>query len=475
MNSIALATFSTIVALAIGVPVAVLIAKTKMPFRRLITVCFSVPILIPPYVLATGWFEILGRDGLVSRFTSPSVGEMTSSWLFSLPGAVLVLSTAFLPVILLLSLASLRGVNPTLEDAARLFCGWPLVLKRITIPLALPGIWLSLVLVFLLAMGEFGAPSYLRLSVFPVESFTQFSAFYNAGAATAASIPMLLVVAIGLLAGSRLLREGTHYFRWAGSQVTPHHISLGRFAPLTSALVLIAALVLIVAPCAALIWRGFSGTAMNSALLQATDSIAWSLLYAGIAASGVALLGFFLAYASQRRSFAKWLWIDGLTLFLFAIPGTVIGIAAIVTWNHPLTGWLYASPAILILGFAAQYIAIGTHGIAAGLAQFSPSLEEAAEIAGAGWFRRVATILTPLSKTAITAAWLLTFIFCLRDSSLSLLLSPPGRETLTARTMTLMANGSPDVIAALCLISMLLPVIPLAIFGIAVRIVRKRA
>lgn len=475
LNSLVLATLSMLLAASIGVPLAILTAKTDMPLRKLLVVCFSIPIVMPPYVLATGWFEILGRGGWVSRLTGTSTGEMTSAWLFGVPGAVLVLATAFLPVILLLSLASLRCVNPSLEEAALLSCRWPQVLKRITIPLAYPGILLSLILVFLLSMGEFGVPFYLRLSVFPVETFTQFSAFYNAGAATASSMPLLLVAGLGLLAISGVLRGRSHYFRWSGVPVARQQISLGRFAPWISTLLLFTAVVLAGLPCAALIWRGLSGAAMNTAFVQSADSLAWSALYAASAATVVTALGFFLAYASERHSLRAWRWIGTTTLFLFAVPGTVIGIAMIVTWNHPLTGWLYASPVTLVIGFVAQYIAIGTGGIAAGLAQVPPSLEEAAEIAGAGWFRRVARILAPLSKAAIGAAWILTFIFCLRDSSLALLLSPPGRETLTARTMTLMANGSPDVIAALCLISILLPTVLLMILGITIRTGKETA
>jgi iron(III) transport system permease protein len=108
-----------------------------------------------------------------------AAGEATSHWLFGLPGVVLVLATAFLPVVLLLTMTYLKAVNPTLEQAARLSSGWPAVLKSITIPLAAPGIVLSLVLVFLLVLGEFGAPAFLRVDVFPVASFTEFTAFYN--------------------------------------------------------------------------------------------------------------------------------------------------------------------------------------------------------------------------------------------------------------------------------------------------------
>src|SRR5262249_33737285 len=153
----------------------------------------------------------------------------------------------------------------------------------------------------------------------------------------------------------------------------------------------------------------------------------------------ISVLGFFLAYIANRRALAGWRWLDALGLFLFTLPGTIIGIGLISLWNRPSTNWIYATPALLILGFMAQYTALGARILAVGLAQLSPSLEEAAEVAGVKWFRRVFGTLAPLLRPAAVAAWIATFVFCLRDVSLPLLLAPPGQDTLTARTMTLMA------------------------------------
>jgi len=69
----------------------------------------------------------------------------------------------------------------------------------------------------------------------------------------------------------------------------------------------------------------------------------------------------------------------------------------------------------------------------------------------------------------LVAAWAVTFVFCLRDVALPLLLAPAGRETLTALTMTLMANGSPELIAALCVLAVLLALLPLGALGMAWR------
>ena len=464
LNSLLLAGMTTLFAGVIGVALAIGWVKSAVPFRGAIVSIFCLPLLFPPYVMANGWFQVFGRQGLVSTWFGERIGATTSDLLFGLPGGVLVLSTAFLPVVTLLSIASIRRVNPSLEDAARLTCNWGQVLMKITLPLARPGILLSLALTFLLAFGELSAPSFLRLNVFPLESFTQFSAFYNAAAATAAALPFAVGAFLLLIAVRKWTGSGDYHFRW--THLPSSQISLSGFEPWIAAVTLTIATVLVILPCAALVNRGRTINAMTVAWETAADSMAWSLGYGAAAATAISVLGFFLGYASQRRSIRATGLISLVTLMMFAIPGTLIGIGLVITWNRPSLAWLYAGPAILVTGLVTQYVAIGERGVASMMSQLSPSLEEAAEIAGASWPRRVWMILLPLLRPSLLAIWMLSFIMCLRDTSLALLLSSPGRDPLTARTLTLMANGSPELISALCLFSIALPVVP-ALIGFA--------
>ena len=473
-NSLVLAALSAAGAGALGVTLGILIAKTDLPLGKTLAIIFSLPLLFPPYVLAIGWFEILGRGGFLAQWGGATWGETTSRWLFGLPGAVLVLASAFLPIVLLLTIAYLRGADPSLEEAARLSSRWPAVLKGVTIPLITPGILLSLVLVFLLSVGEFGAPAFLRLSVFPVASFTQSSAFYNFGAATAAAVPLIALVLSALLISQRVLHNKQYSFRWAIQQDSPR-IPLGRKTPPVLLAVFALTIALVGIPLAGVFWRGASVAALSDAVQRAGASAFRSIIYAAVASSVICVLGFLLAYVTHRRALAGWWWLDAATLFMFTVPGTVIGIGLITLWNRPSTNWIYSTPAILILGLVAQYAALGARTILAGFSQLPSSLEEAAELTGAKWFRRVFVILVPLLRPAALAAWAIAFIFCLRDLSLPLLLAPPGGDTLTARTMTLMANGSPELVAALSLLSIALAVVPFGLLGIAWRVWRRTA
>ena len=220
-NSFLLAALTTLLATVAGVPLAVLLARTDLPLRGMFTILFTIPLLLPPYVTAVSWFDLLGRQGLLSRVWGEAVGQWTSSQLFGLPGCLLVLVPTFLPIQLLLTMAYLNGVDRRLEEAGIVVARWGTVLRKITLPLILPGIALGATLVFLLTLGELGVPSFLRYEVFAVESFTQFAAFHNFGAATAAAVPLALITLLVLFAEWRFFGSKTLPLRMV-TRVDPH-------------------------------------------------------------------------------------------------------------------------------------------------------------------------------------------------------------------------------------------------------------
>lgn len=464
-HSFALSLSTTFFVAVIGLPLGILLGKTDLPFSKLFTVLFSIPLLIPPYITAISWFSILGRAGLVNRLFGPSIAELTSSWLFSLQGCVLVLFSTFLPIVVLLTMTYLKTINPRLEEAGRLVSGWSGVLTGITIPLVLPGVLLAMILVFLLSIGEFGVPAFLRYNVFPVESFTQFSAFLNFGAATVAAIPLALVTFLVLVFESVFLREKTYQVRPMQGTSFTDRIELGRNRNWFFAIVSALCFALVVLPFLVLLLQSLSGNAYSMAFSKAGDSLARSIVYAAIGASALTVIGFLTGYLVQTRAMPFWRSADSLMIFLFALPSTVIGIGLISLWNHPSTNFIYATPAIIIIGYIAQYAALTSRITVSMLAQIPPSMEEAAQVMGAGWFRRLALIVAPLAKRGLIAGWVVGFIFCLRDTGISMIVYPPGLDTLPVRTFTLMANAPPGLTSALCVIMIFAALLPIGMLG----------
>ncbi|HHJ53245.1 MAG TPA: ABC transporter permease subunit, partial [Caldithrix abyssi] len=237
----------------VGVPLGLLLGKTNLPLRKFFLFLFVVPLLLPPYIMAVSWFDLLGSEGLLASLFGRSLLPAINRWLFGLPGCTFVLFSTFLPIPMILTMAFLRTINPRLEEAGRLVSGWNKVLTGITFPLILPGILLSALLVFLLSFGEFGVPNFLRYDVFPVESFTQFSAFYNFKVATAAAMPLAVVTFLALLLEDFFLRERTYQLRPAPDAAQEPLIDLGRHRHWLAGLAGLFGLVIVVVPIAALI------------------------------------------------------------------------------------------------------------------------------------------------------------------------------------------------------------------------------
>ncbi len=105
---------------------------------------------------------------------------------------------------------------------------------------------------------------------------------------------------------------------------------------------------------------------------------------------------------------------------------------------------------------------------AVAFSQSSPRMEEAARAAGAGYLRRLLGIVLPIHLRGVAAAFLLVFVFCLRDLDTSVLFYPPGGETLSVRIFTLEANGPQSVIAALALVQVLMAAGVLAAGGLLI-------
>ncbi len=472
-NSLALAFLVSSLTTLFGVPLGILLGKTDLPFRRFLTILFIIPLLIPPYIMAVSWFDLLGREGLLAGLLGSQITKVTSTYLFGLPGCVTILFTIYLPIPMLLTMAFLRTINPRLEEAARLVSTWPGVIRGITLPLILPGIVLSAMLVFILSLGEFSVPAFLRYDVFPVESFTQFSAFYNFRAATAAAMPLAAFALLLLMAEGIFLREKTYRLApFPGSRGLPM-IEMGRLGKWLSLGAAASCLVLVVMPLAVLVIQSGGMQIYIEALYRAKDSLARSLVYAFAGASLLTILGFFTGYLVKTRALRWWRSVDSLTLFLFALPGTVMGIGLISLWNTPWTNFIYGTPAIIVLGYLAKYTAITNRITVTQLAQMPGSMEEAAQVAGAGWLRRISLIVVPLARRGLLISWLVGYIFCLRDTGITMLVYPAGHDTLPVRIFTLMANGSPQLIAALCVVMLTATLIPAGILWMTQGIIAR--
>lgn len=453
LGSVALSMSVTLLAGVIGIPLGVLLAKTDLRGRSGALVVHAFPLFLPPYLLALGWFYLFGEEGALGS-------SATATLLFSPLGAIVVMGLAFAPIFTCLTMLGLAALDPTLEEAARLVARPIRVLQRIVLPAAWHAEVLAALVTFTLAFSEIGVPMFLRIRAYPVAIFTRLGGIdYAPGEAALLTFP-LLGVALALLVLERGLlgRRSFTVIGLRGREGVPL-TAIGRWRPLAMIAVWgVAALSLL--PMAGL----FAQASRGGFLLVPQwigRSLATSLMTAAIAAVSVGVLGAILGRQVARARPGAWL-ADGMAVLAFVTPAPLLGIGLIGLWNRPATSFVYATVGIIVLGYVARYSAIGIRTVASTIAQTSPSLEEAAAVAGATYFRRLLRIVLPTSARGLAAGTLLTFVFCLRDLETAVLYYPPGGEPLPVRILTLEANGPEPVVAALALIHVAATVVVVA-------------
>lgn len=463
-NSLWLAGCTTLLSAGFGIPLGLVFSRTDLPLRKTLAFLFSIPLILPPYITAISWFHVLGRGGLVERLFGASAGSFTSGLLFGLPGCVLVLTSTFMPLVMLLTMAFIRTVHPRIEEAARLVTGWPKILGRITLPTILPGMLLGMMLVFLLSMGEFGVPMFLRYDVFAVESFTRFSAFYDTEAATASAVPLMIVTLLLVVLERWTLRKRTYRLQFTepgkGALVIPLHSKKWILSLIVTVWLLMDGI-----PFIALFAESASWSAYKQAISDGGDALLRSLLLATAGATVLLLIGILVGYTIHKRCLPVWQSADTATLLMFAMPGTIIGIGLVTLWNRSWLELVYGSFFIILIGYIAKYTLLTSRTCVSAFSRIAQSQEEAARITGAGWFVRMWHIVLPLARRGLFAAWFIGFLFCMRDLGITMMVYPAGFETLPVHTFTMMANGPPPVIAALCMLMVIAVLVPTGILG----------
>ena len=461
VNTAVLGTGTAMLATAIGAPLGLMLARGALPFTPAWRIALAAPVLLPPYITALAWLYLGGSAGLVAALTSR---DLLSGWTYSLPGAVLVLSLVFYPLSMLTTEVALRRIDRRLEEAALIVASPGRVLRRITLPLVAPSVAAAALVIFVLAISEFGVPGLLRVRVFTTEVFTAFAALYDSGLATMLTLPLLalaIVIAVGsaLLIGDRLLATRR------GIQRVP--LAFTGWTRLTYGWASCVLAVALVTPLAVLTREALALSSMAGILQGSGAAIRKSLIMSVVGASAVTLLAVWLGYGRARARRRTGIVVDAVFLVLFAVPSTVIGVGLIGIWNRTgMFGGIYGTDAMLLFAYLARFLPMAALALAAGIRYVPISHEEAAAVAGAGWWRTSTRIVLPQIGLALLATWTIVFILAFGELGASILVAPAGETTLPIRIYTLIANAPTAHVAALALLQSAVVFTPLALLAV---------
>lgn len=439
-NSLFLASGTVGCSLILGVPLAIFLVKTDLPFKKWLKYIYLIPIFIPPSIIALSWISLLG----------------SARWLYTPWGAIALLTLCYFPFVTLLSCGGISVVGRDLEEAARVDYSGLGILRHITLPYAFNYILAGGLFVFVFAVSNYEIPALLGINTFPVEIFAQFSGFYDYQKACLFSLPLVALTTAMIILAARLM-QNRDYIAVGATWSNPWIIKLGRVA---KGLALIFILLLLgtstVLPFSVLAQRAGKFAVYLKAIKLSWPELNFSLFWALAGTILAVSLSFVIAYVLERSRGALKHTLYYLSILPFAIAPTVLGIILIKIFNRPTLDFIYSSPLILLAAYLLRFSPFAVRILSASIRHIDPDLENEAEICGAGLWRKLFLILAPLCRRGLIISFAIIFALILGELAMTILLVPAGMSTLALKIYTLMHYGSSRLVAALALILALL-------------------
>lgn len=448
-NALLLGVISTIAALLIAFPLALFTHRYRFPLKGPLSALILVPLVLPPFVGAVGVKQMLGVKGALNAFLE-KIGMMDPAapidWLGEgrFWGIVIMNALHLYPILYMNIAASLAHLDPAMEEAAQnLGCSPWRRLRRITMPLTMPGIFAGGAIVFIWSFTELGVPLVFDYSrVAPVQIYDGLKDLESNPFPYALVAVMLVISSAVFLLSKAFLgrsrlgtaprpkgRQAEKVLR-GGKGWLLTALFLGIF--LLASLPHLGVILLSVATD----WYGtilpeqLTGAHYDEALGHplVVPSIQNSLLYASGAMLVDLLLGLAIAWVIVRSTIRGRALLDALVMLPLAVPGLVLafGYLALAQEGRAFSFLVGANgnPVILlVLAYAVRRLPYVVRAAVAGLQQSNVTLEEAALSLGATPMRMMRRIALPLLSANLLAGGILAFAFAMLEVSDSLILA----------------------------------------------------
>ncbi len=208
-NSVLLAIEASLLALVIAYPIALFLYRTTSRARGLLVVLALSPLFVSGVVRVFGWLVVLGDTGVINAvLTGAGLITQPLRLIFNWTGVVIGLAEGIVPYVVLSLIAGFGRLDRNVEDAAATLGANPLqTFLRVTLPLSLPGVFLGVLLGFVLSMSAFISPRVLgggRVFVLATEIYGQTFELNNWPLASVIALYMLLLLVLVTMAYRRL-------------------------------------------------------------------------------------------------------------------------------------------------------------------------------------------------------------------------------------------------------------------------------
>lgn len=479
---------------ALGFVLAYVQVKVAVPFKRLIHFIALVPIVSPPFAVATAALLLFGRNGMI---TYDIFGVRYD--IYGLDGLTLVLTLSYFPVAYLNLRGMIQALDPALDEAAtNLGASKWRVFRTVTVPMLVPGIAGSFLLLFVEAIADLGNPLVLggNYEVLATRIYVSIVGLYDTTAAAVLSV-VLLVPSLLVFIVQRYWISRTSVVSITGKpsgtpQVINHPLVVW---PLFAAVMAIVLLIVIIY---GVIFAGAFTKILNvnneltldhfdfvingygsEAMKDTTQLSAIATPIAGV-------LGMLIAFLVARKKWTGRHALDFATMLGIAVPGTILGIGYLLVFNGPqeitlpvigtvtvipkLTGGraVFGGAAAIVLVYIVRSVPAALRAGVAALSQIDPAIEEASVSLGADNFGTFRRITLPLIRPAFLSGLIYAFARSMTTISAIIFLTTPRTKIMTHQILNEVENGRYGNAFAYCVILIVIVLAAIGILAVAV-------
>lgn len=459
-NTLMVATIVAVLATAVGFLFAYTVTRTDVRFKGLINTIAILPVISPPFVWSVAIIMLFGNNGLV---TSKLLGLHDFS-IYGMHGLVFAQVMTFFPVAYMTLRGILEGLDNSLEEAA-LDLGasrWE-VFRKVTLPLARPGLASAALILFIESMADFGNPLILGGSRFPtlaVQAYLQVTGMFDLKGGAALALALLVPSLIAFVLQKYWVSRRNYVTvtgKPTGRQyqaVSPLARNLLVAGTGLVALCVISFYAVITVGAFSRLWgfdHSFTWRNFEYVFGVGKQAIIDTLVIASASTPVAGLLGMIIAFLVVRQTFPGKSAMEFTSLLDYALPGTLIGIGYVLAFNTPpllLTGTF----AILALHFVFRYMPLGIQAGVASLQQIHPSIEEAAIDLGASTAQTFRSVTLPLIAPAFFSGLVFAFVRSMTAVSAAIFLVSADWQLMTVQILSQVGSGRLGAAAAFSLV-----------------------
>lgn len=477
-NSLWMGAATAVIGTFIAYIFAFSLTRANIRGQKFFNLIATIPIISPPFIGALAVVMLFGRNG----FVSSSILGMDNANAYGPKGLLFAQILTFFPVAYITLRGVLESISPTLEDAAMDLGGSRFtIFRKVTLPLSIPGIASSVLVLFVESLADFGNPLVLAGAQFPilsVQAYLEITGMGNFARGSALAF-ILLVPSVSAYMLQKYWVSKKQYVTVTGKPTQSSNTMVSNHArwALFALCCLIASLIILVY--ASIVWGAFAKSWGNSAILTLDnfryvfrvgfESVLDTMVIAGLSTPIAGVLGMVIAFLVVRKKFFGRRFMEFSSMLSFAVPGTVVGIGYILAFNHSpfyLTGTL----AILMFNFIFRYLPVGVQGGVAVLSQIDPSIEEAAIDLGADSTTTFRKVTLPLMIPAFFSALIYSFVRSMTAISAAIFLVSARWKLMTVQIMSQVESGRIGSAAAFSLILVAIILVAMAAIKLFLRL-----